>query len=367
MRRTVLAASLVATFALFAASADAAHRWGLKEGKPDLQTAGQLAFGPDGILFVGDAKSAAVFAIDTMDAEPGKPMARNIEKLNEKLAAVEGLKAPVAVNDLAVNPTSGNVYLSVASGDAKAPALVKVDGEGKLSLVSLEKVPFLKATLSNPPEDKVVGEGRGARNRRAETITDLAYSEGKLLVAGLDNTDAPSTVREIAFPFADQSKGVSLELFHGAHGKLENYAAIRTFVPMSIGGVPSILAGFTCTPLVRFSLEGAKDGGKTRGTTLAELGNRNQPLDMVVYEKGGDKYLLMSNTARGVMKISLKDVAREEGITEPVRTASGTAGQTYDTIKELEGTVQLDRLSDDQAVIIVQKNGALALRTVTMP
>ena len=147
----------------------------------------------------------------------------------------------------------------------------------------------------------------------------------------------------------------------------ENYAAIRTFVPMTIGGVPSLLAGYTCTPLVRFTLEGLEDGAKARGTTLAELGNRNQPLDMVVYEKEGDKYLLMSNTARGVMKISLKDIAREEGITEPVRTASGTAGQTYDTIKELEGTVQLDRLSNDQAVVVVQKGNELSLRTVTMP
>lgn len=367
MRRTVLAAALAATFALLATSAQAAHRWGLKEGKPDLQSAGQLTFGPDGILFVGDAKGAAVFAIDTKDAEPGKPMARNIEKLNEKLAAVAGLKAPIAVNDLAINPTSGNIYLSVSSGEARTPALVKVNGEGALSLVSLDKAEFLKATLSNPPEDKVTGEGPRARNRRNEAITDLAYSEGKLLVAGVTGPETLSTVREIAFPFADQSKGVNLEIFHGAHGKLENYAAVRTFVPMTIGGVPSILAGFTCTPLVRFSLEGVQDGAKTRGTTLAELGNRNQPLDMVVYEKGGDKYLLMSNTARGVMKISLKDIAREEGITEPVRNASGLAGQTYDTIKELEGTVQLDRLSNDQAVIIVAKGTELALRTVTMP
>ncbi|MCC7419789.1 MAG: hypothetical protein IT428_05885 [Planctomycetaceae bacterium] len=367
MRRTVLAAGLAAAFALLATSAQAAHRWGLKEGKPDLQSAGQLAFGPDGILFVGDAKGAAVFAIDTKDAEPGKPMARNIEKLNEKLAKVEGLKAPVAVNDLAVNPASGNIYLSVSSGETKAPALVKINGEGAMSLVSLEKVEFLKATIPNPPEDKVVGDGPRARNRRPEAITDLAYTDGKLLVAGLNNTKAASTVREYAFPFNDKDKGFNPEIYHGAHGGIENYAAIRTFVPMTIGGVPSLLAGYTCTPLVRFTLEGLEDGAKARGTTLAELGNRNQPLDMVVYEKGSDKYLLMSNTARGVMKISLKDIAREEGITEPVRTASGTAGQTYDTIKELEGTVQLDRLSNDQAVVVVQKGNELSLRTVTMP
>ena len=39
----------------------------LKKGTPDLKSAGALAFGPDGILFVGDTRGAAIFAIDTGD------------------------------------------------------------------------------------------------------------------------------------------------------------------------------------------------------------------------------------------------------------------------------------------------------------
>lgn len=367
MRRTLIFTGFLAVVAAVTSSADAAHKWGLKEGAPDIQSAGQLAFGPDGVLFIGDTKGAAVFAIDTADAKAAAPKARNIEKLNEALAGVSGLKAPVAVNDLAVNPLSGNVYLSVSSGADKAPAIVRIDGEGKLSLVSLANVPFLKASLPNAPEDKVTGEGPRARNRRAEAITDLAYSEGKLLVSGLTSSEAPSSVREIAFPFADKDTGLNVEIYHGAHGKVENYAAIRTFVPMMIDGKPALLAGFTCTPLVRFSLDGIEPGSKAVGTTVAELGNRNTPLDMIVYEKEGEKFLLMANTARGVMKISTKDIGRKEGITSPVRNESGTAGQTYETIGDLAGTVQLDKLNDEQAVVIVGKDGALSLKTVTLP
>ncbi len=44
---------------------NAADVWGLKAGTPDLQSATTLAFGPEDILFVGDAKGAAVFAIAT--------------------------------------------------------------------------------------------------------------------------------------------------------------------------------------------------------------------------------------------------------------------------------------------------------------
>ncbi|RPI85217.1 MAG: hypothetical protein EHM42_06890, partial [Planctomycetaceae bacterium] len=246
MRAKIAVCGVIAVFIATGSSSHAAHKWGLKEGAPDLKSAGQLAFGPDGVLFVGDAKGAAVFAIDTGDAAASAKIApRNIEDLGAKLAAVSGLTSPVVVNDLAVNPLSGNLYLSLAAGDAKAPALVKIDAAGAISLVSLAKVPYLKATLPNPPEDKLQGEGPRARNRRDETVTDIAYASGKVLVSGVTAGEAPSQIREIAFPFSDNAVGTSVEIYHGAHGRLEDNATVRTFIAMNIDGVPSVLAGFT--------------------------------------------------------------------------------------------------------------------------
>ncbi len=54
-------------------------------------------------------------------------------------------------------------------------------------------------------------------------------------------------------------------------------------------------------------------GKKTKGTTVAELGNRNTPLDMFLYEKNGQTYLLMANSARGVMKIPTKESTSKRG------------------------------------------------------
>ena len=68
-------------------------------------------------------------------------------------------------------------------------------------------------------------------------------------------------------------------------------------MPFNVGGEPQILAAYTCTPLVTFPVSSLKAGKKVRGKTVAELGNRNQPLDMIVYEKGGKQYLLLSNIA----------------------------------------------------------------------
>ena len=366
--RRMFRMAIVSAAVVFAAAASshAADKWGLKPGSPELQSAGPLAFGPDGILFVGDAKAATVFAIATGDTQGEPTKAKwDIENLREKLAeTLGGSPQQVTVNDLAVNPLSGNVFLSVtASGK---PGLVRLDGKG-LSTVALRDVPFLKAALQDAPEDKEVGEGARKRNLRAESITDIAFADGKVIVSGLSNQASPSTVREMPFPFADGESGTPIEIYHGAHGKLEDYAPVRTFVPFTINGEPSLLAGFTCTPLVRFAVGSLEPGKKVRGTTIAELGNRNRPLDLIVYKKEGKDFLLMANSARGVMKINTQDIGRADGIQEPVR-GGGTSGQGFETIKELVGVVQLDKLNESQAVIVSQaESGSLALRTIALP
>ncbi|OYW13960.1 MAG: hypothetical protein B7Z55_16190, partial [Planctomycetales bacterium 12-60-4] len=144
-------------------------------------------------------------------------------------------------------------------------------------------------------------------------------------------------------------------------------APIRTFVPFVIDGKPSLLAGFVCTPLVRFDLSAVQSGEKVRGTTVAELGNRNQPLDMVVYKQDGKDYLLLANSARGVMKISTADIEKNAGLTAPVG-GGGTAGQPYETIDSLAGTIQLDKLGENRAVVITQVDGGpMTLKTVPLP
>ena len=186
-------------------------------------------------------------------------------------------------------------------------------------------------------------------------------------MSGVSSGQSPSNVREIPFPFSDASVGSNVEIYHAAHGRTEDNATIRTFIPLNINGEPSLLAGFTCTPLVKFPVESFKPGAKTKGTTVAELGNMNRPLDMIVYKKDGKDFLLMSNDRRGVMKISTDNLSRKEGLTEPVR-GGGVAGQTFETIKELEGVVQLDRLNNDHAVVVVQSSPTSQdLRTVALP
>jgi hypothetical protein len=335
----------------------------LKKGTPDLKSAGALAFGPDGILFIGDTKGAALFAVDTGDRGPsaGKQKVQ-VKDLAGKIAAMLGTNAKqIAINDLAVNPLSGNVYASVARGlgpDA-VPVLVRVSAEGKPEEVSLENVRFAKAELPNAP---------GAKDRgRAESITDVSFADGRVFVAGLSNEEFSSRLIAIPFPFSSEGfDGAGIEIYHGAHGRLETKSPIRTFVTYKINNEPFMLAAYTCTPLVKIPVAELKAGAHLKGTTIAELGNRNRPLDMIVYQKDGKDYLLMTNSSRGVMKITTEGAGSAESITAPV-TGGGTKGLGYDTIKSLKGVVQMDQLDDKHAVILVQDGSDLNLETIELP
>ncbi|MGL5095415.1 MAG: hypothetical protein ACRDD1_07495, partial [Planctomycetia bacterium] len=242
--------------------------------------------------------------------------------------------------------------------------LLKVDGAGRIAEQPLDKIAHAKVELANAPAADA--KDRRGGSLRAESITDLAFIKGNVVVAGLSNEEFASKLRTIAFPFtAEADQGSSVEIYHGAHGAFETRSPVRTFVPFTIDGEPHLLAAYTCTPLVKFPVSRLKAGEKVRGATVAELGNRNRPLDMIVYKKGGKDFLLLANNARGVMKIPADAIAGQEGIEAPVK---GTAGVGYETIEGLKGVEQLDGWNDDLALVLTRTEaGGLALATIPLP
>ena len=340
---------------------------GMSQGTPQLTTAGPLAFGPQGILFVGDTRSATIFAIATGDAT-GDPngVTMDVGNLNGKVAALLGAEPNgIRINDVAVNPASGQVYVSVARGrgaDA-TPVICRVTTNGDVEEFSLDNVKFSKASLPNAPADR---EGRRG-NPRMESITDIAYVQEQVVIAGLSNEEFASKLRAVAFPFDGVNAGASVEIYHGAHGALETRSPVRTFASFDIDGEMHVVAAYTCTPLVTFPMSDLKPGSKVQGTTVAELGNRNRPLDMFVYEKGGKNYILMANNARGMMKIQTDQINSIAGIDSRI-SGGGTAGLKYETVEDMDGVIQLDRLNDGHALILVQtESGAQDLKTVALP
>ncbi|MEE8522355.1 MAG: hypothetical protein V3T72_00360, partial [Thermoanaerobaculia bacterium] len=337
------------------------------KGKIDLESAGQLAFGPDNILFVADSVGTAVYAVDLADKDsPPSAEFESIEDLDEKVAGLLGTTAgDVLINDLAAHPASKNVYLSVSRGrgaDA-IPVIVKADAAGRLSVVDLEGKSFTKAMIGNAPAADA--KDRRGRSLRASAITDIAFHDGHLYVAGLSNEEFASNLRKIPYPFTGEMSASSIEIYHGAHGQFETHAPIRTLMPYEIDGKAHLLAAYTCTPLVTFPLDQLAGGAHVKGSTIAELGFGNAPLDMIQFTKDGTPYVLVLNSSRGGMRIDPRHFAKAAPIVthEHITRETPTAGVPYLTVP-MGGVLRADNY-DDEHLVVLRRDltaGSLQLR-----
>ena len=367
----VLVLAFLAPVALgLAVSADAAET---AESSPaPIQSLSALAFGPDGLLLVGDARAGAVFALETGDTTPGKAAERfGLRDLETQLAAMLGTRSSeVLIHDLAVNPASSNIYLAVSRGrggwDSRwelpndledAAILVRVTKEGELEEVSLEGLSWSKAALPSPVDPEKEHRWKRGISLRTDTITDLSWDDGEIWVAGLSNEEFASALWRLSYPFAADGSAAktTVEIYHGAHGEWETHAPIRTFVPYTLGEKRHLLAAYLCTPLVTFETGDLADGAHVKGRTVAEFGSGNYPLDMVVYQKGGEDRLLIANSNLPLMIFDPDDIAGYEGsITTEVE--GYTAGIPYE-IRSGAGVQQLDLLDPDRIVVLQRLPG----------
>jgi hypothetical protein len=352
-------------------------------GTPELSTIGAITFGPADVLFVADTTRATIVAIDVADpgaSASGEPL--EVDDLGVRLAALLGCADDdVVVRDLAVHPRTGNVYLSVmrGRGDEATPVLVRVDrASGELSEVDITNVAFAETPIPSAPaaddertdvqQGKAPGADRFEFNGvelwlsrppiRTATVTDMAYVDGELIVAGMSNEEFASTLRRIPFPFEGEVADTQLEIFHVSHGKWETAAPIRTFVPYEDGA--SILASYTCTPLVHFPLSDITPGAHAVGRTVAELGWGNQPLDMVSFTHDGDEYLLVAHSRHPLMKISCRAIDGQEALTEPKEPV----GVPFEEL-DVPGVTRLATLDADHVIALqVDEAGARHLHSL---
>jgi len=347
------AATLALTFSTV--SKTATSKLNLPVGKVPLTSAGSLAFGPDGILFVADSVGAQIVAIDTKDTKPMSKASINVEGVDAKIAAMVGVPADqIVINHVVVNPISKNAYVSASRGKGPdaAPLIAKVDTTGKITILSLDSAPNQTVSLVDAPEAK----SNGRQNPRMQTITDMIYVNGDLMVAGLSNEEWSSALRSIPFPFKSAEKGATLQIWHSSHGRYETQSPIRTFVPYDISGQQYVLAAYTCTPLVKIPVSELKPGAQVKGAEIADLGAGNQPLDMVPYKKDGHQYILIANTSFGVVKLKADKIETYPTISEPQRT--DVAGVPYDKVSGLENVQHLAALDSSNVLVMTGHPGS---------
>ena len=384
MRHTSFRVMAVMAFALATSgSVTGAAPTAISGSGPTFKHIGPLAFGPDGVLFAADGQDVSIAALQLgQQMAGGAPGTRDVPAIDQKIAALLGIDAKnLLITDMVVNPKTGNAFISAmrGRGAGATPVLLRVDGAGKIDVIVLDQVRYSRIGLPNPPPSEtplVLGERKipvanypdkvdPAGVMGVQTITHMAFIDGKLYVSGLANEEFASRMRVIPYPFATADSGASVEIYHGSHGQLETFSPVFTFVPYTIDGVPSIVASYLCTPLVKFPVSALAPGSKVQGTTIAEFGNRNRPVDMIIYKKNNQDFILMSNNVRGVMKVPTSPFGKAPAIAKQV---PDTAGVPFETIASMKGVQQLDLLDSSHALLLVQSaGGALDLQSAALP
>ena len=323
---------------------------GMVVGNPAFQSLGHMAFGPGNVLFIGDNSGAQILAIEVADEARGTG-AITLEGIDAKVAQVLGVAAAdVQINDLAVHPASKNVYLTVTRGQGASatPVLLRVtrNAARPIEEVPLTNVKYSSAAITNAPAN----DASARRNPRTSTITDLAYADGQVWVAGLSNEEFASTFRRFSFPFGKSMASTTLEIYHVSHRASETRSPVTSFAIQEIGGKKFVVAGYTCTPIVAFAVADLVPGKHVVGRTVAELGAGNTPTDLVPLKRDGKDVIMVVNNRRPLMRIDASDVATGAALTTPE-----VAGIARTPLDQPSGISQMAEL-DGSYVVVIQKS-----------
>lgn len=327
---------------------------GMHVGTVKLESAGVMHFGPDGTLFLADPRGAAVYALDVADAgKDADTTALEVEDVDGKLAAALGTtRDQIRIHDMVVHPRSQTLYFSLTRGrgaDAMPLVVTLAKKDQAVAVVPLERIRHARAAISKPPAPDA--KTPWGAPQRMMSVTDLALVDGELYVAGLSNEEFSSTLRRIPYPFGRPAAATTVEIYHTSHDRYETASPIETFLPITLGGQPSLVAGYGCSPIATFSRAELATKSHLRGKTVAELGGGNRPLDMISYAKGGKEFILIANSDRTLTRLDASEVAAARPLTTPVSQAFEPAGVGYLPVA-IVGVMQLDNLNAANVVAL---------------
>jgi len=338
------------------------------QGNPGIKSVQAIAFAPGGVLLIGDGVGGQLVAVDTGDTTEKKWTTPKVTKLDELLAARLGTTPKnIEIGKLAVNPASQTAYIAVKMLESKKSVVMTVTADGKANEVNLENCKYARVKLETGEKSKVTN------------ITDVAFADDRVLAATQANEKTfASKIVSIPVPLTNDSTSsvFSTETFHVAHNKWETAAPIRTVIPYKEGGKNYLVGAFTCTPLVKYSLNDLQPGTKVKGESVIEVGNGNEPRSMFVYEKGGKKYILMSTFRKfgkpfgsspyWAVKLDFNVLAETNKINQQAVRRDVKANQFM--VAAFDGVSHMALLDRERAMVIRNDGkGGISLEAVMLP
>lgn len=323
------------------------------------QSATVLEFADPTTLFVADSAGAAIFAYTLPDAAPATGSTPyTLVGFSRTLADTLGVaEADIIFNDLAVNPATQAAYVSLTVGTT--PAVVMVTQDGAITPLDFAALPATSTQLETMPDDGVTFWRDIAA--ASLTVTDLDFTGGTLFVSGLSTGEFASTLTQIGYPFGDSATTSSVEIYHAVHDQMETRAPIRAMEIVDLDGAQTVVAAYTCTPLVTLPTASLTDGAHVTGHTIAELGYGNTPLEVLAFtaydgEQNPSDFVLVINRELQANLIPLSTVAEAAtlpGLSEPVGMAGAAGIATMQT--PMSGVYQAAD-QDPQFLLTLKRN-----------
>jgi hypothetical protein len=315
-----------------------------------VRSVGIMTFvGPD-TLVLADWSAGELHSLNLPAAKGRAPTPFNLKNVSAPIAAaLKTSPENLRFEDMAFRPGTEFAYitLSVIQGNTlPKPSLVAIDSKGQVDVIDLVKTPQTSAQIKDgPSSDKELWHEAEA----AYTVTDMVFSDDRLYVAGLSNASFASTLRVYDFPFSGAPTATSIEIYHAVHNQVETRAPIRKMAIVKLNGEPTLLAAYTCTPLVTIPLKDLKDGAHIKGKTIAELGWGSMPVSMVTLDIGHGPMVLLINSHRSADLLSVADIASASagaGLSKPINWPSEPFLGPRSTYIPMPGIARLDTQDD---------------------
>jgi hypothetical protein len=317
-----------------------------------VQSVGQITFADADTLIVADWRAGEIHALHLPPAGNIAMKPFNLMNISTPIArALDTQPENLRFEDLAFRPNTELAYITISvnrSDSVPSPALVSIDAAGDITVIDLNSMPGTSAEIkSRPAADEHFWHDVPIASY---TVTDMVFHEGKLYVAGLSGESFASTLRIYDFPFTGDATATSIEMYHDVHNQLETRAPIRKMIIADLNGVPSLVAAYTCTPLVVIPLKDLKDGAHVTGKTIAELGWGSSPVDMVTFDAGQGPMVLLVNSHKSADLMTISDIAdasARPGITTPIKWPNEPLQGLKSTYIPISGVAHLDNQDKD--------------------
>ena len=296
---------------LLALGLHAAHALGAP-----LLSAGKMTFVDANTVVVADWRGGQLHTLTLQPVAVGTPAPFNLKDVSGAIAtALHTRPERLRFEDMAVRPGSEVAYITLSvdggSSTKAKPVLVSVDAAGKVGRIDLERAKHESIAIGNLPG----ADQRFWRDTPAAsiTVTDMKFHEGKLYVAGLSNANFASALRVFDFPLKAGAAVATVEMYHPVHNQLETRAPIRKMVITTLNGEPTLVAAFTCSPLVTIPLKDLKDGAHIAAKTVAEFGWGSAPAGMVMFDAGQGPMVLLTHSHKSADLMTVADIADASG------------------------------------------------------